>query len=320
MKNVLVTGGAGFIGSHVVDLLLEKKAKIIVMDNLSSGSLRNLEHVASEIAFYEGDITNKEDVEAVFQQHSNIDSVVHLAAQSKVGPSIENPEEDANININGTINVLEVSRKFAVKSFVFSSTAAVYGDVGHLPILEDQSTEPLSPYGVSKLSAEEYVKAYGRLYGMEVTNLRFANVYGPRQSAATESGVITIFIEDLLSRKTPVIFGDGEQTRDFIYVLDIAGAILAILYGRSNERNKQALYNVSSCSETTILTLLDVICKDMGEAFSPSYQEERKGDIKRSCLDNGKLVNAYDWKPQTSLQEGIRETVQYYKRIAVREK
>ncbi|WP_088032404.1 NAD-dependent epimerase/dehydratase family protein [Evansella clarkii] len=308
MDKILVTGGAGFIGSHVVDLLIEQEKEVIVVDNMSTGSYKNLNKDAK---LEETDITDNLGLNEVFNKHKDINGVVHLAAQSKVGPSVENPGTDANINIQGTINLLELCRKNNINSFVYASSAAVYGHAEQLPITENAETNPLSPYGVSKLAGEEYVKAYGRLYGMDVFALRFANVFGPRQSPHTEAGVISIFIEQLLRGEVPAIYGDGEQTRDFIFVRDVAAAVVLCLK-HINEHSQQPIYNVSTGTETSINFLLKDLCNALNENFNPEYKEERPGDIKKSYLDNRKIMAKLRWAPEVSLSTGLLSTIKFY--------
>ncbi|MDG5786693.1 SDR family NAD(P)-dependent oxidoreductase [Evansella sp. AB-P1] len=310
MEKILVTGGAGFIGSHVVDRLIKKGKKVIVVDNLSSGNEENINN-SNNVRFFQIDITDSENLKALFVQHKDIEGVIHLAAQSKVTPSVENPLEDATININGTINLLDLSNKHGVKNFVYASSAAVYGHTETLPIQEETPASPLSPYGVSKYAGEEYVKAYGRLYGMNVSALRFANVYGPRQTASTEAGVITIFIEQLLRKEQPVIYGDGEQTRDFIYVDDVVSAVISCLINDGPSTHNPA-FNVSTGEETSINQLLTVLCDVFNIDFNPNYEAERPGDIKYSYLSNEKLTSKYQWSPKTQLGEGLKNTVDYY--------
>ncbi|WP_096190291.1 SDR family NAD(P)-dependent oxidoreductase [Evansella halocellulosilytica] len=310
MGKVIVTGGAGFIGSHVVDLLIERGKDVIVIDNMSSGKIENIEQHKS-IHLYEYDI-NDDRLKDVFADHIDVEGLIHLAAQSKVTPSVEDPNYDAKININGTIHLLELCRKHGVQNVVYASSAAVYGHTETLPIVEETTVQPLSPYGVSKYAGEEYVKAFGRLYEMNVHALRFANVYGPRQSAETEAGVITIFIEQLMSGAQPVIFGDGEQTRDFVYVEDVAKAVMSCLLDASSERIDR-VYNVSTGYETSINNLLQEMCKVLQIDFSPQYKEERPGDIKESYLANDRLRTDYKWEPNVALPEGILKTINYYR-------
>jgi UDP-glucose 4-epimerase len=310
MDKILVTGGAGFIGSHVVDLLIEQEKEVIVVDNMSTGSYENLN---KDVKLEETDITDNLGLNEVFNKHKDINGVVHLAAQSKVGPSVEDPGTDANINIQGTINLLELCRKNNINSFVYASSAAVYGHAEQLPITESAETNPLAPYGVSKLAGEEYVKAYGRLYGMNVFALRFANVFGPRQSPHTEAGVISIFIEQLLQGKRPVIFGDGKQTRDFIFVKDIAEAVVHCLTNKDKPASDNAVYNVSTCSETSIDHLLSNLCEIMEISNNPRFEEERPGDIKFSYLDNSRLTTAFNCHPKVTIKKGLEETIRFYK-------
>ncbi|WP_416147706.1 NAD-dependent epimerase/dehydratase family protein [Salipaludibacillus sp. HK11] len=314
MRKTLVTGGAGFIGSHLVDLLVERDHEVIILDDLSSGNKKNI-NPSPLVSFIEGDVRNEQIVMDTFRQYPTIDSVVHLAAQSKVGPSLKSPQMDLDINVLGTVNVLEQARKHDVANFVISSSAAVYGHVESLPVSEQATPAPLSPYGVSKLSGEEYVKAYGRLYGLDVSVLRFSNVFGPRQSAATEAGVITIFIEQLLAGSAPMIEGDGQQTRDFIYVKDVVSAVANCL-DMPDKTSHDRVYNVSTETMTSIEDLLRILCSAVDQPFKPIYREERQGDIKHSYLTNKKLSDAFDWSPQTSLQDGLRETVEYYKSLS----
>ncbi|WP_280770568.1 SDR family NAD(P)-dependent oxidoreductase [Salipaludibacillus daqingensis] len=314
MNKVLVTGGAGFIGSHVTDLLVEKGHEVVILDNLSSGDKKNI-NPSSLVTFVEGDVRDEKTVSETFRQHATIDAVVHLAAQSKVGPSLESPQNDLDINIHGTVNVLEGARKHNVSNVVYSSSAAVYGHVEVLPVSEQASAAPLSPYGVSKLAGEEYVKAYGRLYDLNVSVLRFANVFGPRQSAATEAGVITIFIEQLIEGTQPTIQGDGKQTRDFVYVKDVVRAVVDCLEKTDKIASPNPVYNVSTETMTSVEELLKQLCSAVGENFDPLYVEERKGDIKHSYLSYSKLSEEFDWAPETKLEEGLVNTVEYYRSL-----
>ncbi|WP_078555845.1 SDR family NAD(P)-dependent oxidoreductase [Bacillus alkalicellulosilyticus] len=311
MDTILVTGGAGFIGSHVVDQLVEFGKQVIIVDNLSSGKKEQI-NSSENVTFYQLDIRDSQLAD-VFARYPEIDGVVHLAAQSKVSPSVEDPNFDASININGTINVLDLARKHGVTHFVYASSAAVYGQTPDLPIVENSPVSPLSPYGVSKLSGEEYVKAYGRLYQMSVYALRFANVFGPRQSAATEAGVITIFIEQLLNQQQPTIQGDGQQTRDFVYVEDVARAVVACLQAPPSS-DGSAVYNVSTCEEVSIEQLLRELCRILEIDYDPHYAAERIGDIKYSYLSNQKIMEQFNLHPQTPFREGLQKTVGYYQK------
>ncbi|QQK74200.1 SDR family NAD(P)-dependent oxidoreductase [Salicibibacter cibarius] len=316
MQKILVTGGAGFIGSHVVDALVEQGKTVLIADNLSTGQMAHV-NPSGHTHFFDVDITSRDNLEHIFRQHSDIDGVIHLAAQSKASPSLDAPEHDANINIHGTVNVLELTKAYKVKNFIYASSAAVYGDQQTLPIAEDVAVEPLSPYGVSKYAGEEYVKAYRRLYDLNARVLRFANVYGPRQSVDTEAGVITIFVEQLLNGEQPGIYGDGTQTRDFIYVKDVASAILQCLFEAPSEPEASPVYNVSTGEETSIEELLRELCAVIDRRYRPLYMEKRAGDIEKSYLDNRKLCSRYTWKPETSLADGLTATIAHAKRSGV---
>ncbi|MCD8501162.1 MAG: NAD-dependent epimerase/dehydratase family protein [Bacillaceae bacterium] len=313
MEKIVVTGGAGFIGSHVVDLLVDAGKQVLIIDNFSTGSRKNI-NKSELVTVAEIDIRDREALVDVFSQNNDISGVVHLAAQSKVTPSIERPDLDASINIQGTINVLQASEQQGIKRFIYASSAAVYGQTTDLPIKETSVTAPLSPYGVSKLAGEEYVKAYARLYEMEVYALRFANVYGPRQTAATEAGVITIFVEQLLKGTQPTIHGDGQQTRDFVYVKDVANAILACL-SSTYAKNNSPVFHVSSGLETSIEQLLTELCSILNVQYAPIHEEERLGDIKYSYLDHSYLTSTIGWRCKTALKQGLVDTLHYYKTL-----
>ncbi|WP_042381332.1 SDR family NAD(P)-dependent oxidoreductase, partial [Geobacillus kaustophilus] len=250
MEKVFVTGGAGFIGSHIVDKLLEEGYEVAVFDNLSTGKLENLRD--KTYTFYEGDITNKEQLYgavADFQPHY----IIHQAAQVSVTKSVENMEEDARINIMGSINVINAAKDYRVKKIVYASSAAVYGEPQYLPIDENHPINPQSPYGISKFAVELYLKVAHELYGIDYTILRYANVYGPRQDAKGEGGVVAIFTEKMANGDAPIIFGDGKQTRDFIYVTDVAEAnVLAI------NRGDNKIINISNNSMTDINYLFNL--------------------------------------------------------------
>lgn len=307
MKTILITGGAGFIGSHLADLLVANEYRVVIFDNFTTGSRS---HLPKEAAVIEGDIRNAEEVEAACKEHK-IDGIVHLAAQSKVGPSLEKPEEDLAINVLGTLHLLQAAQKFGIGKFVYASSAAVYGHTDTLPIQETQPTAPLSPYGTSKLAAEQYIQSFQRLYGFDIGILRFANVYGPRQTAETEAGVITIFTDQLLAGEVPKIQGDGTQTRDFVYVKDVVNAVFQVL---EQPQGTSPIYNVSSQTQTSINELVEVLSKAAGKPFAPEYGAARPGDIKHSYLEYSHLQESTGWYPEVSLKEGIAATIEYYQK------
>jgi UDP-glucose 4-epimerase len=302
MKNVLVTGGAGFIGSHVVDLLLAEGCRVSVIDNFRTGSKQR---VPNDVPLYEADVAGG-DISAVFEE-VHPDAVVHLAAQGSVGYSVEHPQRDAETNITGTVQLLNLSVEHGVKKFVFASTAAVYGDQQALPIKEAAELKPESPYALSKWTAERYMAYYNRQFGLNGTVLRFANVYGPRQEASPESGVITLFVHQLLQRSSPTIFGDGQQTRDFIYVGDVAGSVWAALHSSA-----AGTFNVSTATEISIGDLYRQLCRLTGVEKDARYAPFRKGDIYRSSLCNEKITSELDWCPEVPMEEGLKKTIDYF--------
>ena len=262
---VLVTGGAGFIGSHTVDLLVEEGTEVVVIDDLSSGKLENLEHT---VPFYRLDVRSKE-VERCFLEHE-IDAVIHLAAQVSVESSLKEPQRDMEINLGGTLNLLELCRKHDVAKFVFASSVAVYGEPKYVPVDEQHELAPLAPYGCSKLASEFYLKLYSRLYGLQTVSLRYANVYGPRQRSDGEGGVIAIFARRALLGEPLVIYGDGNQTRDFVYVRDVARANLLAL-GRSV---KSLGLNIATSKETSINQLVEILKQQLGKDLFKYYLKE----------------------------------------------
>lgn len=300
---ILVTGGAGFIGSHVIEKLMQEDCQITVLDNLHTG-LR--ENVPDGIKFIEMDICNQA-VMTVFEA-GQFDCVIHLAGQTMVDVSVKDPLMDANINLLGTVNILEACRKTGVKRVVFATTAATYGDIDELPILESFETVPTSFYGLSKLTVEKYLQLYHELYGLDYIALRFANVYGERQGDGGEGGVISIFTKKFANDEGITINGDGNQTRDFIYVGDIANAIWQAV----NTINVNTVYNVSTKTEVTINAMVELLNEISGKGIKPTYGPARAGDIYRSVLSNDKVVRGLNWKPMISLKEGLARTYRYF--------
>ncbi|WP_226375453.1 SDR family oxidoreductase [Effusibacillus dendaii] len=299
---MLVTGGAGFIGSHIVDQLLADGHEVVVLDNLSAGSRANL---PTDVKVIEQDVAS--DLTPVFAKE-RFDAVIHQAAQVGVPDSIRDPLHDASVNINGLLQVLEACRKYAVKKIVLASSAAVYGTPIELPVSEEHPLIPLSPYGLTKKTGEEYLRIYQALHGLPYTILRYANVYGPRQSLSRESGVITIFTDRLCRGEMPTIFGDGTDTRDYVYVEDVARANLLALSGGDNQ-----IFNVSTGSAVTLNELFFALTDVLNDQREPCYGPPRLGDIRHSTLANGKIRRAFGWKPSVSLAEGLRRTVEWVK-------
>lgn len=292
-KNVLITGGAGFIGSHLGDLLVENGYNLVVVDNLSSGIDGNLNKNAK---FYNMDI-NSPEIEKVFKENK-IDYVFHLAAQASVNAATKDPTHDATENILGSINILKFAKQYGVKKFIVASTAAVYGVPEYLPVDEKHKTTCLSFYGISKLTMEKYVE----LFGMDYIIFRFANVYGPRQSAHGEAGVVAIFADKMKNNEDIVIHGDGEQTRDFVYVSDIAKACLKAI--QSDVKNE--IINVSTNKAISINRLYELMAQKYLYKKAPAYTEERIGDIKHSILDNKKCAKLFGFVPGTSVEKGLK--------------
>ncbi|MDA8353268.1 MAG: SDR family oxidoreductase [Firmicutes bacterium] len=299
---VLVTGGAGFIGSHIVDRLLEKGHQPVVLDNLSTGDEGYLH---PEVPFYRMDVQS-EAVDEVFRKEKP-DAVIHQAAQSQVPRSIEAPIEDAQTNLLGTIRLLEGCRHHGAKKFIYASSAAVYGNPQDLPIDEEHPVSPLSPYGISKLTPERYIRVYQELYGLTYTIFRYANVYGIRQVPHGEGAVISIFVDRLLHDRPLTIFGDGKQTRDYIYVDDIARANVAAL-----DRGDGETLNIGTGVRTSLNDLVETVESITGRKIEVEYGPDRPGDIKHSYFKIDRALKYLDWSPLTSLEQGLSRTLSYY--------
>lgn len=290
MGKVLVTGGAGFIASHLVDKLIEQGNDVVVIDNLSTGKEGNLNR---EAKFYNLDIRDK-DINLVFEKERP-EVVFHYAAQTSVKKALEFPLEDADINVLGSLNILEASKN--VKRFVFASSLAVYGNTEKLPLEEETPTNPISPYGVGKLAIEKYLK----LYPFSSVILRHANVYGPRQDGTGEAGVVAIFLENILNNKEVIIFG-GEQTRDFLYVSDAVEAALRAVSGLAGT------YNVSTNRETSIKDLFQLL----NGSVKPEFTDFPKGEIRRSRASYQKIKRDLEFKPEYNLEKGLKKTGNWF--------
>ncbi|WP_303840201.1 NAD-dependent epimerase/dehydratase family protein [Selenomonas ruminantium] len=307
--NVLVTGGAGFIGSHLVRQLLDAKHNVTVLDNVSTGTWQHLPQGKDTCTCWEMDIRDKAAREKIEQ--AKFDVIVHLAAQTMVDVSVKDPEFDASENVMGTVNILEAARHSGVKRIIFASTAASYGDVTEdkLPIREEETLAPMSFYGLSKVTVEKYLKLYHDLYGLDYVALRFANVYGERQGDTGEGGVISIFAKRIAKDQGITVFGDGQQTRDFIYAGDIAAGIIAAM--TTDKAN--AVYNLSNQTETSLLELIELMAKASGKTVEPAFAAPREGDINRSMLCHEAAVQNLNWQPKMDLAEGLARTINYFK-------
>jgi UDP-glucose 4-epimerase len=292
---LVVTGGAGFIGSHVVEALLARGDEVHVLDNLATGKREN---VPDGARLHEADI--RTDAARVFAE-ARPEACIHLAAQADVRVSVERPDYDADVNVLGTIGVLEAARAHDTK-VVFSSTGgAIYGEVDG-PAAEDAPRRPLAPYGTSKLAGEEYLWTYNRLYGSEHVVLRYGNVYGPRQDPHGEAGVVAIFMSRLRDGERPRVFGDGSQTRDYVYAGDVAEVTLAALASAGG------VFNVGTGRETSVVELLAAIQEVAGADVEPELAHARLGELQRSVLDVSRAERELGWRASHSLREGLAET------------
>jgi UDP-glucose 4-epimerase len=306
--NALVTGGAGFIGSNIVDGLLTRGARVTIVDDLSTGRRGNLDDaLATGATLHELDVSDAAALRALMELERP-DVVFHLAAQIDVRKSVDDPVADARINVEGTINVLSAAHATGVRRVVYSATGgAVYGEAEQVPTPEDAPERPLAPYGQSKLTGEGYCALFTRLHGLSTVALRYANVYGPRQDPLGEGGVIAIFCGCLAEGRTPTIFGDGEQTRDFVYVGDVVEANLM-----AADAALTGSYNVGTGIETSVLELVATLdALELGAPLAPRHADARAGEVRRSCLDAARLRDALGWTPRTSLADGLRRTLDH---------
>ncbi len=307
----LITGGAGFIGSHTAELLLSQGHTVTVLDNLSTGKKENLAF-DKKVEFIEGDVKDKAACERAAKGQ---DGVIHLAAQVSVIHSLENPAHTHQVNIDGTLNLLEASRKAGAKSFVFASSCAVYGDNNQLPLMETATLKPLSPYAVSKLAGENYCGMYRQSHGLKTCVFRFFNIFGSRQDDTSPySGVIAIFAKRLLASQGVTLFGDGNQTRDFLYVKDLVKVLT--LAGSHPESFTGPAYNLCSGKQTTVNQLFAHLSKAAGKSVSTQFAPARTGEILHSLGSYqlyGKVADSLGAPFQpTPLEEGLRETVRWY--------
>ena len=303
-KKVIVTGGAGFIGSNLAEELALRGHQVVIIDNLSTGNLENIQPVlpVGQVDFIEGSITNLPLMQKAF---SGADYVFHQAALPSVPRSIEDPEITDSVNITGTLNVLIAARDNAVKKLVFASSSSVYGDTPTLPKTEDMPPNPLSPYAVTKITGEYYCQVFTRIYDLKTVCLRYFNVYGPRQDPKSAyAAVIPLFINAVLSGKSPVIFGDGEQTRDFTFVKDVVEANI-----QAAESEVTGVFNLGNSQRITISQLTKLIIDiTKNNNVKPVYKDPRPGDIVHSLADTSK-AKAFGYNPRYSLEQGLKETI-----------
>lgn len=303
---VLVTGGAGFIGSHVVDCLIEKGHTPVILDNMSSGNVQN---IRKGVRYYQCALTDTQKLESILKKE-RVEAICHLAAKTNMRESLTDPFSDIESNIVGLVSLLElVAKKYPIKKFVFSSTGgALYGDTKVLPVTEDAPTNPISPYGVGKLAGERYLYYYHRVHDLPATILRYSNVYGPRNDRKKHIGAVTAFIKKIINGEEVQVFGKGDQTRDFIFVKDLARANVAALARKTNE---YLVCNISGGKETSVNTMLRSIEKAVGKKARIVRTPAVRGEVQRSALSNARARKLLKWKPEVSLEKGIADTVQY---------
>ena len=308
---IVITGGAGFIGSNLAtELSKEKESEVIIVDDLSTGRVSNLEKINKNINLVRGSITDLQLLKGIFK---DVDYVFHQAAIPSVPRSIKDPIASNNANVNGTLNVLVAAKDCNVKKVIYASSSSVYGDTPELPKREDMVPNPLSPYAVTKLLGEYYCKVFNEVYGLKTISLRYFNVYGPRQDPYSDyAAVIPRFINRVLENKPPVIYGDGEQTRDFTFVKDVVRANIQAMKSDAN-----GVYNIASGNRISINELANVIMKLMGRNLKPIHEAPREGDIRHSLGDISSAKKTLSYEPQYSVEEGLRRTIKWFRLLAV---
>ncbi len=301
---ILVTGGAGFIGSHIVDKLIGENHQVSVVDNLSCG---NRDNVDSRASFYQMDIADKDKIYDLFNSEK-FETVIHAAAQKNLQASVIDPQFDAKVNLLGSINLMEASRLSGTKKFVYlSSGGAMYGETKKRPTPENHPIQPIYPYGISKWVVEYYLDFYHRHYGVKYVSLRLSNVYGPRQDPGGEAGVVAVFFDQILGNQQPIINGEGVQTRDFVYVKDVADAVLLAI-----EKGKNGQYNVATQKETSVNELFNIIVKVCEKQIPEKHGPALPGEQMTSCLSYQKIKKDLGWQPATDLPTGLKFTKQWF--------
>ena len=307
---ILITGGAGFIGSHIQDAYIEARHDVVVLDNLSTGKKKFLN---PESHFVEVDIREKEKVIQLFEKEK-FDVVNHHAAQIDLRASVSDPAFDADVNIKGSLNVLEASVKSGVNRFIFASTGgAMYGEQDYFPADENHPIHPESPYGINKLSIEKYLYYYEKVHGLQYFILRYANIYGQRQNPHGEAGVVAIFCRKLVDNQTPTINGNGKQTRDYVHVSDVVQANLSTL-----DYQETGMVNIGTGVETTVNDIFNHLSSFSGNNIESAYGPEKKGEQQRSVLSNALAKQVLNWEPTISIEDGLSQTFEYFKKGELR--
>jgi len=305
----LVTGGAGFIGSNLAEELIRQGAKVSILDNFATGFRENLDEIKGDFDFVEGDLNDSKLLDGIL---NGVEAVFHQAALPSVPRSVENPLETHQACVNGTFSLLDASRKAGVRRFIYAASSSAYGDQPTLPKTETMRPDPLSPYAAAKLTGEYYCKVFYEVYGLETFSLRYFNVFGPRQNPSSMySGVISRFIDALLSDTQPVIYGDGEQSRDFTYISNVVSANIAAL---RSEKGVGEVMNVANGDRISLNELFDVLRILVGKTDAAvDYQPERKGDVKHSQADNGRAVEWLGYENLVGLEEGLKRTIDWWR-------
>jgi UDP-glucose 4-epimerase len=301
---VLITGGAGFIGSNITDAVIEKGHKAVIADNLSSGNKKNINKKAK---FYKADIVNEKKVFEIFEKEK-LDVVIHCAAQIDVRKSVADPKYDADINILGSLNILKACASNKTKKIIFASSGGtIYGECGLKAPDENAFPNPLSPYGIAKHCVENYIKFYSEIHGLKYTILRYGNVYGPRQDPKGEAGVIAIFALKMLNNEAVTVFGDGKQMRDYVYVSDVVNANLKALKKADNQ-----IINIGTNKAVALNDIVSIMSKLSKTDKKPVYKPKRDGELFKSFLNNKKAEKTLTWKPEIGVNEGIKKTLCYF--------
>ena len=308
-NKVLVTGGAGFIGSNLADELIKQGAKVVILDNFVTGFRENLDEIKGDFDFIEGDLNDDGKLARAVE---GVEVIFHQAALPSVPRSVENPHETHQACVNGTFNLLLKAKENKVKRVIYAASSSAYGDQKTLPKIETMRPEPLSPYAAAKLMGEYYCQVFSRVYGVETLCLRYFNVFGPRQNPASQySGVISRFVDALMADKVPIIYGDGETTRDFTY---IANVVDANLKAAQTSKGIGEVMNVANSERISLNELLEVLKKIIGkENVSADFQPERKGDVKHSQADNQRAIEWLGYEKLTGLEEGLIKTIDWWK-------